>query len=138
LNDELIKLYPRSAGNTCTRDEIGKYLGEDRTDIKNSMTKTAADNYMRTMLLPRLEGEFNRIMAGMPSYTQCQLDAIFCLMYNIGTVGLEKNSPKLMKALRENDIDNIIEEMNHGGESHMGRRNWERQLFKENQYPPYP
>ena len=138
LNDELIKQYPRSAGNTCTGDEIGKYLGEDRTDIQNSMTKVAADNYMRKTLLPRLEAEFNRIMAGMPSYTQCQLDAIFCLMYNIGTVGLESNSPKLMKALRENDIDNIIKEMDHGGESHIGRRNWERQLFKENQYPPYP
>jgi GH24 family phage-related lysozyme (muramidase) len=102
------------------------------------MTKQEANDYMRKTTLPTFENEFRQIMKDLPSYNQQQLDALFCLMYNIGPSGLKDKSPKLMQALREQNLDNVVKEMDHGGESHAKRRKWEQQLFKEHNYPPYP
>jgi N-acetylmuramoyl-L-alanine amidase len=138
MTPDLSSKYPRTSSNTCMAVDRCGLIGKEKPNTPGCMTKQEANDYMRKTTLPTFENEFRQIMKDLPSYNQQQLDALFCLMYNIGPSGLKDKSPKLMQALREQNLDNVVKEMDHGGESHAKRRKWEQQLFKEHNYPPYP
>ncbi len=138
MTPDLSSKYPRTSSNTCMAADRCGLIGKEKPNTPGCMTRQEANDYMRKTTLPTFENEFRQIMKDLPSYNQHQLDALFCLMYNIGPSGLKDKSPKLMQALREQNIDNIVKEMDHGGASHANRRKWEQQVFKEHNYPPYP
>jgi GH24 family phage-related lysozyme (muramidase) len=138
MTPDLSSKYPRTSANTCMSADRCGLIGKEKPNTKGCMTKQEANDYMRKTTLPTFENEFRQIMKDLPSYNQYQLDALFCLMYNIGPNGLKDKSPKLMQALKEQNLNNIVNEMNHGGSSHIKRRQWEQQLFREHKYPPYP
>ena len=138
MTPDLSSKYPRTSANTCMATDRCGLIGKEKPNTPGCMTKQEANDYMRRTTLPTFENEFRQIMKDLPSYNQHQLDALFCLMYNIGPSGLKDKSPKLMQALREQNLDNVVKEMDHGGASHANRRKWEQQLFKEHKYPPYP
>ena len=107
---ELLKLYPKG------------------------MSRQQADDYFINTAIPERVKQFRDCMKDIMFYNQNQMDALFDLLYNVGFVGFTKDSPKLQKALRERDIENILKEMNHGetDEDAPGlkvRRDKERALF---------
>ena len=99
------------------------------------MTKEYANEYMENEVIPKLVNSLKLIMDKMMYYNQNQMDALFCLIYNIGEPAFKQRSPKLLEGLRTRNIDKICEEMNHGwnmenAEGIRKRRRWERKLFK--------
>lgn len=107
----------------------------------NGMTKQEADAYFFNIAIPERVQQFRDCMKDMMFYNQNQMDALFDLVYNIGLGSFKDKSPKLQKALKTRDLNNILAEMNHGENDRHApglkrRRNDERILFMTPIAPP--
>lgn len=104
-----------------------------------TITKAEAHSFMITDVIPRFEKEFRKIMGVMPNYSQNRLDALFSLMYNVGS-GSFKDSPNLMAALKKGDIEEAAKQMDHGMTISPGlekRRKWEQKIFREDKFTAF-
>jgi len=105
-----------------------------KKNYPNGMTKEQADKYFFHTAIPMRVKEFVEAVPNIEQYTQNQLDALFDLFYNIGYGKFTKGSPSLQKALKNYDVENIINNMDHdyNNKRFSGakkRRDYERALF---------
>ena len=137
---KLVNEYPIEVGkNTCEENEIYNYLNPEKTVVgAKSIKMREAHSFMITDVIPRFEKEFRKIMGDMPNYSQNRLDALFSLMYNVGS-GSFKNSPNLMAALKKGDIEEAAKQMDHGWDNSgvRKRREWEQKIFREDKFTAF-
>lgn len=105
-----------------------------KKNYPNGMTKEQADKYFLHTAIPMRVKEFIEAVPNIDQYTQNQLDALFDLFYNIGYGKFTKGSPSLQRALKNYDIDKIVDNMDHDYNNRRfsgakKRRDFERELF---------
>ena len=109
----------------------------------DGMTRAQADEYFDT-----LTNNFAKRMAeltpNIDKLTQNQKDALFSYFYNIGEGTYSRKSPKMQQALRDEDWEGVMQNIDAGYNDKKNpglkkRRDYERALFETGiQYPLQP
>ena len=109
----------------------------------NGMTRAQADDYFDN-LTNRFANRMIQLTPNADRLSQNQLDALFSYFYNIGEGNYSKGSPKMQQALRDFDLEAVMQNIDAGyyDKKNPGlrkRRDYERALFETDiQYPLQP
>lgn len=109
----------------------------------NGMTKQQADEYFDTVVA-KFAKRMEQLTPNINRLSQNQKDALFSYFYNIGEGTYSKKSPKMQQALRDFDLEAVMQNIDAGYNDKKNpglkkRRDYERALFETDiQYPPHP
>ena len=109
----------------------------------NGMTRQQADEYFDT-LTNKFAKRMAELTPNIDKLTQNQKDALFSYFYNIGEGTYSKKSPKMQQALRDEDWEAVMQNIDAGYNDKKNpglrkRRDYERALFETGiQYPLQP
>lgn len=99
----------------------------------NGMTRKQADEYFDN-LVDRFAKRMVQLTPNIDRLTQNQKDALFSYFYNIGEGNYTKGSPKMQQALRDFDLETVMQNIDAGYNDKKNpglrkRRDYERELF---------
>lgn len=100
----------------------------------NGMTRAQADAYFDD-LVTQSAARMSQLTPNIDRLSQNQKDALFSYFYNIGEGSYSKGSPNMQKALREFDLDTVLQNIDAGYNDTKNpglrkRRDYERALFQ--------
>lgn len=100
----------------------------------NGMTRAQADAYFDD-LVSQSAARMSQLTPNIDRLSQNQKDALFSYFYNIGEGSYSKGSPNMQKALREFDLDTVLQNIDAGYNDTKNpglrkRRDYERALFQ--------
>lgn len=100
----------------------------------NGMTRAQADAYFDD-LVTQSAARMSQLTPNIDRLSQNQKDALFSYFYNIGEGNYSKGSPNMQKALREFDLDTVLQNIDAGYNDTKNpglrkRRDYERALFQ--------
>lgn len=106
----------------------------------NGMTKAQADAYFDN-LVNQSAVRMSQLTPNIDKLTQNQKDALFSYFYNIGEGSYSKGSPKMQEALRNMDLDTVVQNIDAGYNDVKNpglkkRRDYERALFQSDIQQP--
>lgn len=106
----------------------------------NGMTKAQADAYFDA-LVTQSAARMSQLTPNIDRLSQNQKDALFSYFYNIGEGNYSKGSPNMQKALREFDLDTVMQNIDAGYNDTRNpglkkRRDYERALFQSDIVSP--
>lgn len=109
----------------------------------DGMTREQADEYFDT-LVGKFADRMYQLTPNIDRLSQNQKDALFSYFYNIGEGNYTKGSPKMQQALRDFDLEAVMQNIDAGYNDKKNpglrkRRDYERALFETDiQYPLQP
>lgn len=109
----------------------------------DGMTRAQADEYFDT-LTNKFAKRMAELTPNIDKLTQNQKDALFSYFYNIGEGTYSRKSPKMQQALRDEDWEGVMQNIDAGYNDKKNpglkkRRDYERSLFETGiQYPLQP
>lgn len=106
----------------------------------NGMTRAQADAYFDD-LVSQSAARMSQLTPNIDRLSQNQKDALFSYFYNIGEGSYSKGSPNMQKALREFDLDTVLQNIDAGYNDTKNpglrkRRDYERALFQSDIQQP--
>jgi len=106
----------------------------------NGMTRAQADAYFDD-LVTQSAARMSQLTPNIDRLSQNQKDALFSYFYNIGEGNYSKGSPNMQKALREFDLDTVLQNIDAGYNDTKNpglrkRRDYERALFQSDMQLP--
>lgn len=110
------------------------FTGDDvRKRYPNGMTKAEADQYFADTVNRRVP-MFMQATPNFDKLNQNQRDALFSYYYNIGHGGYTRKSPTMQSALKNMDLDAVVNNIDFGYNDKKNRglrkrRDYERSLF---------
>lgn len=116
-------------------DTIGYgFTGKDaKTKFANGITKEQADKYFADTLAQKVK-ILQRDTPNWDKLNQNQRDALLSYHYNIGEGSYRNNSPKMQQALKDEDWETVVANIDYGYNDKKNpglkkRRDYERNLF---------
>lgn len=109
----------------------------------DGMTKQQADEYF-DKLVSGFAKRMEQLTPNIDKLSQNQKDALFSYFYNIGEGTYSKKSPKMQQALKDMNLEAVMENIDAGYNDKKNpglkkRRDYERELFgRDIQYPLQP